>query len=121
MPDPSTANGTSGGSTDASTVNPDCNGWIAGTPDHLLVVGADFGNLRVMAHATTANDDVTLVVQKPDGSYLCNDDTDGLDPVVTGAFPAGTYKIWVGSYEHGANEAYRLGVSELNSVTPSTL
>jgi len=29
--------------------------------------------------------------------------------------------IWFGSYEHGANEAYKLGVSELDSVTPSSL
>ncbi|NOY90647.1 MAG: peptidase S1 [Deltaproteobacteria bacterium] len=121
MPDPTTASGTSGGSTDAATLNSDCNGWIAGTPDHLLVAGGDFSSLRVMAHATTDGEDVTLVIQKPDGSYMCNDDTEGFDPVVAGAFPAGTYKIWIGSYEHGANEAYKLGVSELDSVTPSSL
>jgi len=88
------------------------------------VAGGDFSNLRIMAHATEPDADVTLVVQKPDGSYLCNDDLDigvSTDPLVEGAFPAGTYKIWIGSYESGANEAYKLGISELSSVTPASL
>ncbi len=118
MPDPHTATGTSGGSTNAATVNPACTGWIAGTPDHLFVASGAFANLRVMAHSAS---DITLVVQKPDGSYLCNDDFEAMNPLVEGPMPPGTYKIWIGSYQQGENAAYTLGFTELGSVNPSNL
>lgn len=117
-PDPITAEGSSGGSVDAATLSPDCNGWVSGTPDHIIAVGADIPSLRVMAHGDV---DITLVVQKPDGTYLCNDDSEGLNPLVAGAFPAGSYKVWIGSYEQGTNSAYHLGISELESIVPSSL
>jgi hypothetical protein len=118
VPDPHTASGTSGGSIDAATWQAGCNGFVTTQPDHLFVAATAFANLRVMAHSTG---DITLVVQKPDGTYLCNDDTDGTDPLVEGAFPAGTYKVWIGSYQAGTNSPYTLGFSELTSVMPSAL
>lgn len=121
-PDPATASGTSGGSTNGQSRNAQCAGWISDTPDHLLVATGDFPTLRVMARATNAEQDITMVIQRPDGSYVCNDDDEeGLNPLVVGPFPAGTYKVWVGSYEEGTHAAYTLGVSELPSVTPSSL
>ncbi|MEM9070307.1 MAG: hypothetical protein AAGE52_17500 [Myxococcota bacterium] len=118
VPDPHTATGNSGGSTDAATLNADCVGFVSDTPDHLLVTTGAFSSLRVMAHA---EQDITLVIQKPDGTYACNDDHDGTNPLVEGAMAPGTYKIWVGSYEAGATSSYKLGFSELSSVTPSSL
>ncbi|HJK95477.1 MAG TPA: hypothetical protein RMH85_00460 [Polyangiaceae bacterium LLY-WYZ-15_(1-7)] len=117
-PDPHTATGTSGGATNAATLNPSCAGWVASTPDHLFVASGAFSNLRIMAKS---DGDVTLVVQKPDGSYACNDDFEGMNPLVSGSFPAGTYKVWIGSYQQGTNSRYTLGFSELDSVTPSSL
>lgn len=114
--DPHKASGTSGGAINAQTLDATCAGWVSATPDHLLQATGAFSNLRVMAKATNATDDITLVVQRPDGTYLCNDDSDGLNPLVAGPFAAGTYKIWLGSYEEGANAAYTLGFSELESV-----
>lgn len=126
MPDPMAVTGTSGGSRDGTTITDadgsPCAGWIAGTPDHLLNLGTDFANLRVMAYATDAESDTTLVIQKPDGAYLCNDDSeDGFHPAITGAMPAGTYKVWVGSYNEGEHVAYRLGVTEIMTNTASSL
>lgn len=118
MPDPSKATGTSGGSIDASTLDQNCNGWVAGTPDHLFVAQGDFSNLRVMVQSES---DTTLVIQRPDGSYVCNDDGENLDPIVASNFAAGTYKVWVGSYMQGENSPYTLGLSELGSVMPSSL
>lgn len=121
-PDPTTENGSSGGSVAASTLDPGCAGWVSGTPDHLVVASADFPVLRVMARADTAGDDITLVIQRPDGGYLCSDDdAEGLNPLIAAAFPAGTYKVWVGSYEEGQNQAYRLGLSEVANIVPSSL
>ena len=118
VPDPHVASGTSGGSVAASSMNATCAGWVSSTPDHLFVSTGSFASLRILASAT---EDVTLVIQRPDGTYTCNDDTEGTNPIVSGAFPAGTYKIWVGSYAQGASAAYRLGVSELTSTTAASL
>ncbi|MEM9192254.1 MAG: hypothetical protein AAGF12_23980 [Myxococcota bacterium] len=120
MPDPHVVNGTSGGGVNAATMNTACNGWVSGTPDHLFVATGAMSDLRIVAHATA---DITLVVQKPDGSYACNDDSsEGLNPLVEmPAVPAGTYKVWVGSYEQGTTTSYRLGFSELASTMPSTI
>ncbi|MBX3249706.1 MAG: hypothetical protein KF901_21190 [Myxococcales bacterium] len=114
MPDPHVVTGTSGGSIDASTWDASCNGNVSQQPDHLFTTQSNFSTLRIIAHA---QGDTTLVVQKPDGTYVCNDDAEDLNPIVEGAFGPGTYKIWVGSYEPGANLAYRLGFTELSSVT----
>lgn len=118
VPDPKVVSGTSGGDIDASTLNAACTGWVTETPDHILATSGDFSSLRVMAHSAG---DITLVVQKPDGTYACDDDTEGTDPVVEAAMQQGNYKIWIGSYEQGANAQYQLGFSELPSVMPSGL
>ena len=118
-PDPHVVRGTSGGAIQASNLNAQCRGWISQTPDHLFNAQGPFNNLRFVVNA--GSEDTTLVVQKPDGTYLCNDDTDGFHPVVAGAFPPGMYKVWVGSYQRGTQAAYQLGISELGSVTPSSL
>ena len=118
MPDPHKVEGTSGGNIQASTLNPSCTGWVTSTPDHLFVASNAFTNLRVLVHSA---DDTTLVVQKPDGTYLCNDDAEGHNPIVTGAFPAGTYKVHIGSYEQAENSPYTLAFTELGNVTAASL
>lgn len=119
MPDPSVARGTSGGAIQASTLNPQCRGWVSQTPDHILMATGQFAMLRVMVNGGSA--DTTLVIQRPDGSYNCDDDTEGRNPVFQGNFAPGAYKVWIGSYTQGENAAYTLGISELGSVNPSSL
>lgn len=118
VPDPHVVNGTSGGGIDAATLSPSCSGWVSSTPDHILSAQSAFSTLRILAHSSA---DVTLVVQKPDGSYLCNDDSEGTDPVISASLAAGNYRIWVGSYEQGASAQYRLGFSELGSTQAASL
>ena len=46
--------------------------------------------------------DATLAVSGPDGQWHCNDDGDGVAPVVDLAnAPRGRYAVWVGSYGEG--------------------
>lgn len=116
-PDPHMVSGTSGGSASAADLSADCTGQISASPDHLLVAGGTFTSLRVMAHSET---DLTLVIERPDGTYLCNDDGEGDDPIVEGTFAAGTYKIWVGSYNADTNGRYTLGISEMPEPMPSS-
>ena len=74
--------------------------------------------LRVLAHSDV---DTTLVVQLADGTYLCNDDTDGRDPVVEGSFPAGNHNVYVGTYSAGQTAPYTLGLTVNPAITPSTM
>ena len=117
-PDPHVAAGNSGGTVNASNIGSGCAGWVSAQPDHLLIAESAFSNLRLLVKS---DQDTTLVVRKPDGSFQCDDDTEELNPIVGGAFPAGTYRIWVGSYRQGQNSAYKLGVTELASVTAASL
>lgn len=119
MPDPHTVQGTAGGPVDASSLSAGCVGHVSSDPSHVLQAEGTFSRLRIMAHSGT---DTTLVVQRPDGTYSCNDDGEGLDPLVelTNA-PAGTYRIWVGTWRPDASAPYTVGISEMSSVTPSRL
>jgi len=116
-PDPHNAAGTSGGAANASNTNSSCRGWISSTPDHIFRAGRDFNFLRIFAESSG---DTTLVIQTPNGQMRCNDDTYGRNPMVEGRFPAGTYRIWIGSYSEGENLRYQLKLTELQSVTGSS-
>lgn len=119
MPDPHTTQGVAGGARNASSLNtPGCRGYIATQPDHLFVATANFTNMRIMVRAV---EDTTLVIQRPDGSYICDDDTEGRNPVVQGLLTPGTYKIFIGAYRASERPNYTLGFSELSSIVPSSL
>ena len=63
--------------------------------------------------------DTTLVIRTPDGRFLCNDDTYGLNPSVEQpSWPLGRYMVWVGSYREGDHASYQLHVSELANNHP---
>ena len=90
-----------GGEVDASTLDEACVGFINDAP--VMKVNwegtADF--IDIFFYSDT---DPTLVVQLPDGSYVCADDANEnlLDPELTVEKPAaGEYKIWVGSFDEG--------------------
>lgn len=117
-PSPHIAPGITGGSMDASTLEAGCIGGIGSAPHFHLEAQRDFASLSILV---TSDGDTTLVVQRPNGTYLCNDDTEGLNPVVRGHFPAGTYRIWVGHYDSSAAPRFRLGISEDPSILPSGL
>jgi hypothetical protein len=119
-PQPTTGSGTAGGITDANTLNSECRGNIPLVAQHSLNVTAQVPNLTVMVNCPGG--DTTLVVRRPDGTYLCNDDTDGLNPVVSGAFSPGTYEVFVGSYSHDSTGMnYTIGFTEAAGAMPSTL
>jgi hypothetical protein len=57
---------------------------------------------------------VLLVVRKPDGAVVCNDNRPGTkDPMLRSKFPMGTTQVWIGVQEEGATADYRLGFSEV--------
>lgn len=86
-----------GGPVDASTVAEQCSGWVAEAPAVTVNYQGEADLLRAFF---VSDGDTTLVVQTPDGDFLCNDDAYPvlLDPSVEITQPVqGVYSVWVGS------------------------
>lgn len=113
-----TATGNAGGLRDATGMGDGCLGNIPEAPQHVLNVSAALPNLTIMVNSRGA--DSTLVVHLPDGSYRCNDDSDGLNPVVSGPVGAGTVEVFVGSYSHDSTAtSYTIGFTPDATAVPS--
>ena len=114
-PDPYTVSITAGGNIDASSsLGGACRGMIANAPDYRLHYNA--GSLPLYIGARS-NADTTIVVNAPDCSWYCNDDSNGLNPMVSwGNPPSGQYDIWIGTYGSGSGMASAtLTISELGN------
>jgi hypothetical protein len=64
--------------------------------------------------------DTTIMIQTPQNTVLCNDDTYGLNPAVEQAWQPGTYRIWVGAYQQSSAAPYTLRFTEIASVMPGS-
>ncbi len=76
-----------------------CAGWIGVGPD--LELNYTQGIYDLFFYAVAEGEgDLNLLVQTPEGEWLCDDDSLGsLNPVIAiSSPPSGTYRIWVGSY-----------------------
>ena len=116
-PDPHIVPGISGGNVDASTLNPQCRGYVSSQPDHVFVSAGQFNLLRILVNGGST--DTTLVIRKPDGTYVCDDDSagQGFNPAVQAMFSPGIHQIYVGSYAQGENYPYNLAVTESPTLT----
>ena len=110
-PDPRVVGGAALGEVRAKSIHRKCSGWISETPDYLLDADTAFFQLHVLGRSRS---DVLLVVRKPDGEVLCNNNRNGTkDPMIRSEFPIGTTQVWIGVQEEGATAHYRLGFSEV--------
>ena len=111
-PDPVTISVEAGGSVDLSTLSlqSGCVGWAAMAPD--VIVNFSESGTRLRFYASSSSD-TALAVLDPNGSWHCNDDTEGSDPdvTVTPAAP-GTYRVWVTTLTN-SNAGATLGITEL--------
>lgn len=115
-----TFEGRFGGPSAASELSPDCRGWVASSPNHQLYVQAEVPFLQFVVNANPH--DTTLVVELADGSFLCNDDTHGLNPAVrVSPMPAGSVRVWVGSFSEGEEGDYRMAVTTDRRVDASAV
>jgi hypothetical protein len=90
-----------GGEVDATTLDEACTGFISEAPNFTVNWEGEVEAFDIFYHSDF---DPTLVLQLPDGAYLCNDDASNnlLDPELTVEAPAeGQYNLWVGSYDEG--------------------
>jgi len=102
-----------------NTENIGCSGWAAIAPDLQLEFTDSTALLRFYFVADSGGD-TTLIVNDPDGTWHCGDDSHGtLHPTIDFInASAGIYDIWVGSYEAGANYDGTLTITERSGDTP---
>lgn len=95
LPDPVAVEVYSGGSENAADLGGSCVGAIASSPDVVVNFNSRGG---LLSFTFQSDGDTSLVINGPDGRYYCNDDTNGLDPVLTWRnAPSGQYDIWIGA------------------------
>lgn len=113
-PDPQVVAVQSGGSINAQTLSSSCAGFIANAPDVRLNYTPGTGLPLIISANSSA--DTTLVVNGPDGSWYCDDDSGnaGMNPMVRFNSPrGGQYDIWVGTYGNASLQPSQLHISEL--------
>lgn len=103
-PDPFTVSVLGGGAIDISTVNDACIGFVAARASYSVRYTANTSEFPTLYIGATSDADTTIAVRTPNGQWVCNDDSNGLDPMVAIEQPRnGRYQIWVGRYG-AANE-----------------
>ncbi|MBR0670274.1 hypothetical protein [Neoroseomonas soli] len=113
QPDPFVVNVTAGGNIAAERIGgPGCVGAIAQAPDVRLNYQAG-GGLPLYI-AAQSRFDVTLVVNLPNGQWVCNDDFIGTHAGMVFSQPlSGQYDIWIGHYDRGRGVPAQLIISEV--------
>lgn len=92
-----------------------CVGYGDVTPDYILKVAADLDQITL--EVDSGGNDTTLIIQDRDRNLLyCGDDnteTNSPDAYLShDNLPAGTYQIWVGSFDPNQRWNYNLIVQE---------
>lgn len=113
QPDPHVVELTAGGSESVSVTGACDYGVVAEAPDfEVSFEDSATGSLYIYA---VSSEDTTILVNLPDGSWMCDDDSygDG-DPILEIENPGdGIYDIWVGTYGDDTAAA-TLGISEVD-------
>lgn len=110
-PDPYMMDVRAGGTIEASRLGNNCTGTIANAPD--VRVNYTAGNFPLYIFGRSRAD-TTLVVNLPNGNWICNDDFEELNPgIVLNRPESGQYDIWLGVFEGGSGIPAQIGVSEI--------
>ncbi|MBN1179693.1 MAG: hypothetical protein JXD18_10795 [Anaerolineae bacterium] len=116
VPDPYEVAVVSGGGVDVWSLDlgMSCTGYATSAPDFRLFLSGDSPGLNIFFVPDDESSDTTLIINEPTGSWACNDDYNGWNPMVEFSNPAqGQYDIWVGSYSSDELVAGTLYITEL--------
>ncbi|MEI6427448.1 MAG: hypothetical protein WCO45_03530 [Pseudanabaena sp. ELA607] len=92
----------------------ECIGFVDRQPDHRLTLTQPLQYLQLLVRSPG---DTVLIVRGPGGVW-CNDDSANRNPAIAGRWLAGTYDIWIGSYEEFTSFPYLLELSTETSILP---
>lgn len=104
LPDPNWISLLAGGSIfgeyDDSVTGNVCAGFFANPPDFRVhFAPGPEGTPFPLSFYVESREDTVLLINAPDGTWYCNDDSSGLDPALTfDTAMEGQYDIWVGTY-----------------------
>lgn len=106
IPDPRVIEIVSGGEVNINDLNleQDCIGFTSTAPDLRLFWTGRAEKLLLYFNAINRTDDATMIVNLPDGTWMCNDDAhpQTFNPLVRITKPEiGQYDIWIGSFIKG--------------------
>lgn len=108
LPDPWTKSLVAGGSEDIDHLG--YSGFVSDSPDIDLYY--DSGSYNFLTFSVESDEDTILLINTPEGEWMYDDDSDGLDPEISVFYPtSGLYNIWVGTYDRNTTDAV-LYVSE---------
>lgn len=113
VPDPWVRSGIQAGGDNRFSGSGGCpgGGWFANAPDFSLHYNAGGYALTFYVRAPG---DTMLLINDPNTRWYCNDDHDGLDPVIRFGNPSsGRYDIWLGTYNRSRVRGAQLYVTEL--------
>ncbi|MGV0026230.1 hypothetical protein [Phormidesmis priestleyi] len=115
-PDPTNLKGITGGSVSAKEVagradspTGGCLGFMDASPNHTIELKAFFKYLKIQ---TQSSEDTTIVIKGPGGVW-CNDDLQDKNAGIEGEWLAGSYQVWVGTYNKDKATPYTLRVTEV--------
>jgi hypothetical protein len=114
-PDPNTIDLVAGGTSQASSLNASCSGYVSPNPSYRLNFTP--GSLGLGIY-TLSDIDTTIAIQSPSGSWYCNDDNSNLANSLNSGYyfanpESGRYNIYVGSYsEANVGQDATLAISE---------
>jgi hypothetical protein len=95
-PDPQMRSISAGGSVAVPDYGAGCRGYASSAPD--IDVNYTAGGYQLNIYAKS-DQDITLIVNAPDGSWWCSDDAYGTNPHVNFTNPqSGKYNVWIGTY-----------------------
>jgi serine protease Do len=101
---------------DAGAYVSGCVGFATSAPDVELAWSGTSNALTIFFLADDPSQDTTLIINAPDGSWYCDDDSypdSARDPLFSFEAPReGVYDIWVGSYQAGSFVSGSLYISE---------
>jgi hypothetical protein len=101
-----------------------CGGLITVTPSYAFE-WAGAAAAKALGVMFEGDGDATVIVRRPDGTFVCADDADGsanLNPLVIVAGPtAGRYLVWVGRVDPAKPVTGKLTVASSADLKPAIL
>jgi hypothetical protein len=114
LPDPRFREGSAGGPIDAGALGGSCRGYVTARPTHLITLLEPFDFLQLYLELPPETPrEVTLIVQTPEGRFLCDVGTRALPDVSQESWSEGVYRVWIGTIDEGIVREHRLGISEI--------
>ena len=120
QPDPHTLSVTAGGPVDVAYLGGSCVGFATSEPTFELAYTNGAQSLLRFYFVGTLSRDSTMIINKPDGEYVCADDTfNTVHPSIDFDSPeTGTYDVWIGAFVGGTDVAGTLSVTEIADNHP---